>query len=90
MNEKEVLVHIIDIENDTVIRADYTSIPSEMLKMYHYMMDKDGLYLYLDEPIDGKIYDDKYICADLEVKDVSVTPAGDGYLNCINVYVKVI
>ena len=48
MNEKEVLVRIIDCKDDFMIRAEYTSIPSEMLKMYHYMKDKEGLYIRLE------------------------------------------
>ena len=89
MNEKEVLVRIVDIKNDYMIRATYTSIPVEMLKMYHYMKNTEDLFLHLDPPLDEEYYDTKYDNIDCEVTDVEVVPGGQGFLNCINVYVKV-
>lgn len=87
MNEKEVLIRIVDIKNNHMIRAEYTSIPSEMLKMYHYMKEKDGLYIYLKDS-DGEV-NSEYNDVNAIVKDVEVTPGGDGWINCINVYVEV-
>lgn len=88
MNEKEVLVRIVDVKNSYMIRAEYTSIPSEMLKMYHYMKGKDGLYLRLkdhNEEVNSK-YDDVTAI----VRDVEVTPGGDCWLNCIDIFVEII
>lgn len=89
MNEKEVLVRILDCsKNNYMIRAEYTSIPSEMLKMYHYMKDKDGLYIRLKD--DNEEINSKYDNVIVMVRDVEVTPGGDGWINSIDVYVEVI
>ena len=90
MNEKEVLVRIIDCKNDFMIRAEYTSIPSEMLKMYHYMKDKEGLYIRLKDNNEDEKYHVEYDDVIAAVKDVEVTPGGDDWLNCIDVFVEVI
>ena len=90
MNEKEVLIRIVDSKNDRMIRATYTSIPSQMLKMYHYMKDKEGLFLHLDASEDEGYYDTRYDDVDCEVTDVEVVPGGQEFLNCINVYIKVL
>ena len=87
MNEKEVLVRIVDVEKDYPIRADWTSIPSEILKMYHYMKDKDGLYLRLE---DSNEVNSEYNNVVAEVKDIEVIPGGDGWINSINVFVEII
>ena len=90
MNEKEVLIRIVDIKDEYMIRAEYTSIPAEMLKMYHYMKGKDGLYIHLENSDDEGYHDTKYNDVDCEVTDVEVVPGGQDFLNCINVYVKVL
>ena len=90
MNEKEVLVRIIDCKNDVMIRAEYTSIPSEMLKMYHYMKDKEGLFIRLEDHNEDEKYRAEYDNKIAYVKDVEVIPGGDYWLNCINVFVEVI
>ena len=88
MNEKEVLVRIVDIKNDYMIRATYTSIPVEMLKMYHYMKDKDGLYIHLENSDTEN--NSKYDNVEASVEEVEVIPGGNEWLNCINVYVKIL
>ena len=88
MNEKEVLIRIIDIKNDYMIRAEYTSIPVEMLKMYHYMKDKDDLYIHLENSDTEN--NSKYDNVEASVKEVEVIPGGNEWLNCINVYVKIL
>lgn len=89
MNEKEVLVRILDCsKNNYMIRAEYTSIPSEMLKMYHYMKDKDGLYIRLKD--DNEEINSGYNDVIAMVRDVEVIPGGDALINCIDVYVEVI
>ena len=88
MNEKEVLVRIMDVKNDYMIRAEYTSIPSEMLKMYHYMKEKDGLYIRLEDH--NEEVNSNYDNVIAIVKDVEVTPGGDGWLNCIDIFVEII
>ena len=86
MNEKEVLIRIVDIKGNHMIRAEYTSIPSEMLKMYHYMKNKDGLYLRL-ECSEDKYYDARYDDVNASVEDIEIVPGGDTWMNCIDVYV---
>ncbi len=89
MNDKEVLIRIIDAKNDYPIRTDRTSIPSEVHKMYDYMANTEWIYLSIEKPLDegySSVYDD----TEAEVTDVSVTPGGHGFLFTINVYVKVI
>ena len=88
MNEKEVLVRIIDCKDDFMIRAEYTSIPSEMLKMYHYMKDKEGLYIRLENCDEKK--NTKYDNVFASVRDIEIIPGGDTWMNCINVIVEVI
>jgi len=90
MNEKEVLIRIIDEKNSYMIRAEYTSIPSEMLKMYHYMKDKDGLYIRLKDNNEDEKYHAEYDDVIASVKDVEVVPGGDNWLSCIDVYVEVV
>ena len=89
MNEKEVLVRIIDAKHDYVIRTEWTSIPSEVLKMYHYMAEKDGLYLAFPAPLDEGYAKPEYDNLNASVKDVEVNPGGYGNAFCINVYVEV-
>ncbi len=89
MNEKEVLVRIIDAKHDYPIRIEWTSIPSEVLKMYHYMEGKDGLYLTFSEPFDEGYANTKYDGHEASVKYVEVNPGGNGDAFCINVYVEV-
>lgn len=88
MNEKEVLVRIIDIKNEYPIRAEYTSIPAEILKMYHYMKNKDGLYIHLENSDEEN--NPKYDNVEATVKEVEVVPGGNEWLNCINVYVEIL
>ena len=88
MNEKEVLVRIIDCKDDYMIRAEYTSIPSEILKMYHYMKDKEGLYIRLESHDEEE--NTKYDNVFASVKDIEIIPGGDTWMNCINVIVEVI
>ena len=88
MNEKEVLIRIIDIKNDYMIRAEYTSIPAEILKMYHYMKDKDGLYIHLENSDTEN--NSRYDNIEASVEEVEVIPGGNEWLNCINVYVKIL
>lgn len=86
MNEKEVLVRIIDYENDHMIRAGYTSIPAEMLKMYHYLKDNNNISLSI-ENIEPK--NNKYDNAEAHVVDITVVPGDGEWLHSINVYVEV-
>lgn len=90
MNEKEILVRIVDIKNNHMIRAEYTSIPSEILKMYHYMKDKDGLYIRLKDNNEDEKYREEYDDVIAMVKEIEVNPGGDGWLSCIDIYVEVI
>lgn len=89
MNEKEVLVRIIDAKHDYPIRTEWTSIPSEVLRMYHYMMGKDDLYLTFPKPCDEGYTNPKYDDFSGKVIDVEINPGGYGNLFCINVYVEV-
>lgn len=89
MNEKEVLIRIIDAKHDYPIRTEWTSIPSEVLKMYHYMVEKEDLYLTFPKPLDEGYANSKYDEFDASVTHVEVNPGGYGNAFCINVYVKV-
>lgn len=87
MNEKEVLVRLVDIKNDMMIRAYYTSTPVEHLKMYDYFRERENYSIHISENL--KDSEDKYNNTDAFVKDIDINFGGEGCITCINIYVEV-
>lgn len=89
MMQENILVRLINVKTDSMIRAYETPNLSETLKMYHYMINKDGLFIKIKDDNfnpDNDTFEEERQCV---VKDIEVLFGGNTYLTCIDVYVEV-
>lgn len=87
--ENNVKVRIIDGRTDYIVRAFSTTIPTEMLKMYHYILEnEDVITLHIPQSEIDEFGDSPYNNQDCLINDIEVSVGGDGNLSCINLYVR--
>lgn len=87
MTHTKVLVRLMDVTNEAVIRAFYTTTPKEILEMYYFCKEND---IGINVPINDDNPNDKYNNeACLGIEDIEVNFGSDTHFNTIDIWVKI-